>query len=494
MRTYVHATFERHSPLAVSFVILFAGFEMLLLALYPGQAILAAVPIIFFGALFIFLRSEWAPVVYVLLSCTIPVLAYGISIEIAGFSLRPHTAVWILGIMGGITVIHMLSHRPSARELPVWGLILVVILSWIVNRYETGILSIINPIMTWGLFLLTMRLGHRLPEGWVIATFGIAGVIISILSAGTVISQSRELYEKLFSQAARYFPLYGMDVGGGRGLHILNSEGFLLIAFCLMMTTFLVSNKHRWLTGSSALVIGLHVLFGYYRSYVIVYMLLAVAIPCLVNLNKESYRRRAMIIALIILIFIVGMNIISLARKGQLPIPEPAQDLLQDWAARWERFYAYDARLSIAAGSGGGTVLANIQAMELFSQDVWLLLFGRVERRNNTFHVDVSGPFGIMARWGVLGLFMIVWFIIGITRSALVVLKSSSLVSSPRILAYALLFSLLGFAVYSTFRFPSFADDADMAAWCLLAGLVESVRLQLDSKVYHNKKMRRARL
>jgi phage-related holin len=473
---------------------LLAGFEMLLLVVSPGHSLLAAAPIILIGALFIFLRSEWAPVVYVLLSCTFPVLAYGISIEIAGFSLRPHTAVWILGIMGGITVIHMLRQRPSARELPVWGLILVVILSWSVNRYETGILSIINPIMTWGLFLVTMRLGHRLPAGWVIATFGITGVIISIFTAGTVISRSRELYENLFSQAARYLPLYGTNIGGGRGLHILNSEGFLLITFCLMMTTFLASNKHRWLTGSSALVIGLHVLFGYYRSYVIVYMLLAVAIPWIIRLTKESFWRRAMIITLIVLIFFVGVNIISLARKGQIPMPESVQDLLQDWAARWERFYAYDARLNFVAGSAGGTVSANIQAMELFSQDVWLLLFGRLERQNNTFSVDVSGPLGIMVRWGVLGLLMIVWFIIGIARSALVVLRSSSIVSSPRILAYALLFSLFGFAVYSTLRFPSFADDADMAAWCLLAGLVESVRLRLDSKASHNKKLQRARL
>jgi hypothetical protein len=367
-------------------------------------------------------------------------------------------------------------------------MLFIVLISWASNG-APGILNLINPIAAWSIFLVTIRLGRRLQPGLGIAILGVAGVLLASLAAATVLFRSDALFYALFSQNAgsTIEALTLSTHPGGRGMYIRNGEGFLLIVFCLLTVSALLGEKHRWLAAIGALIVGSRVLTAYARAFVIVYLVVgAMMIATIRQRSSHSLLNRTAAVITVLAVILVGWQLVSYVAGGQSPLSGSVAGLVDAWTLRWTQFFEHDARLSDPTGSGGGTIVANRDALRLFGENPLWLFLGTSARGRSTlvgiseFHVDVSGPLGIMVVWGLAGLIMVVWFVWASARSALWVLKRSDASNVDRIVAYGYLFALLGYIVQSAGRFPSFAVDSDVAVLCLLAGWVEATRIRLD--------------
>lgn len=442
---------------------------------WGSSLIIFAVAPVFLGSIMLaWLRPAWAPVQFVFLLCTLPVLAYGIGYNLGAFTIRPHYVIWSTGLLAAFLSGKFVG-RGSAKEIPVWGLIGIACLSWLFNVYDVspGVLGLFGPILAWSIFLLAARLGGDLPTPWIIAGIGVVGSITAFLAAITVLSNSDGLYNLLFLQGTTYLPLFGNLSGNGRGMYIPNAEGFLTIAFCLMLSTCLLARRFRWIAGLACVLIGLRILTAYSRTYLIMYGLILMA--GIVFFPWASFRRRLISMSLIIIFAVVAIRATNGFVAGAQP-GDPIGDLMSDWSLRFDRFFALDARLDLASGSGGATMAANNEALQLFMEDPLALFLGTSTRGGKGFNVDVGGPLGLMTRWGLLGLGMMVWFIIGSWQSIRSVLRNPNTSTPEQVLTYGVLLSLLGFLVYSSYRFPMFASDESMAAFCLVAGMVEAIR------------------
>jgi hypothetical protein len=195
----------------------------------------------------------------------------------------------------------------------------------------------------------------------------------------------------------------------------------------------------------------------------------------IVFLPWTSFRRRLISISIIIIIALVAIRATNAFVAGAQP-GNSIGDLMSDWSLRWDRFFALDARLDSASGSGASTMAVNEEALQLFMEDPLALFLGTSTRGGKGFNMDVGGPLGLMTRWGLLGLGMMVWFIIGSWQSIRSVLRNPNINTPEQVLTYGVLLSLLGFLLYSSYRFPMFASDESMTAYCLVAGMVEAIR------------------
>jgi hypothetical protein len=149
--------------------------------------------------------------------------------------------------------------KGSPREWSVWGLLIVVGLSWALNDGggSVGILSLLSPIMAWSMFPFAVRFGKELSSGLVIAALGILATATALVAAATVIYPGAGLYDRLFGYDAMYLGQFSTELGAGRGMTVVTTEGLLLLGFSIMLAASLISRRLWWLAFAGAVLIGL---------------------------------------------------------------------------------------------------------------------------------------------------------------------------------------------------------------------------------------------
>lgn len=462
----------------------------LLLGLLKSQPGLGAGLLLGSVVLFAFMKPEWSTLVYVLFASTLPVLAYGLAVDM-GVSLRPHTMALASGLVAGLARSRFRKNPILTSELFIVGLLGVISVSWTLNG-APGILALLGPMLAWAVFLVTSRLGNRVELRHAIMVLASTAVLLALLAAVTVLFRSERLFYALFSQnAGTTLEALALSAAyvGGRGMYIRNGEGFLLVGFCLLMSVFLVSRKGWALAAVGAGVVAVRLFTVYGRAYFITYLVVVAVMIGGIAIVERAKRRviagRVVLLGVVVVSVAVGTQWMASALEGRSAPSELLQDLSDDWTLRWARFFAYDADLRNPYGSGGGTIVANREAADLFAPNPLWLFLGTAQRGRSVapgsgaFHVDVSGPLGIMVVWGLSGLIMISGFVVSSARSALAVLRAPNMTDWDRSLAYGYLFSLAGFMIYSSLRFPGFVVDSDVAVLGLVAGLVEVARHRL---------------